>query len=90
MGEFWVLSPIFSPPALYTRVCYTLLLVRYLREWINPSIHQDPDYVALSSDQIQQAEGVISSVFGPKYRTEMIQTIMLQCQEFVNDCKFQV
>lgn len=62
---------------------------RYLREWLNPSMREFPDYVDASPAANEQAETAVFQNLPPRSRIPTLQSMFYQCQSVVNSCSFQ-
>uniref|UniRef100_A0A915E784 Uncharacterized protein n=1 Tax=Ditylenchus dipsaci TaxID=166011 RepID=A0A915E784_9BILA len=63
-------------------------VLQYLREWLDPSMVQSPDYVAMSSQEMRLAESTISQLLPNAGLKERLSQILIQCQDFISSCAY--
>ncbi|KHN80653.1 hypothetical protein Tcan_09886 [Toxocara canis] len=65
---------------------YTL---RYLHEWLNPSLRTEADYTPFNMQEQIQAQQLIAQVLPHSTRKQTLSNALLPCQTIVNSCSFQ-
>uniref|UniRef100_A0A915BLV8 Uncharacterized protein n=1 Tax=Parascaris univalens TaxID=6257 RepID=A0A915BLV8_PARUN len=64
-------------------------VIRYLHEWVDPSLRLAADYTPLSTQQQIHAQQLIAQSLPQSTRTNVLSDAFVQCHNVINSCRFQ-
>ncbi|KAK0428682.1 hypothetical protein QR680_010943 [Steinernema hermaphroditum] len=62
--------------------------IRYLEEWLNPSLSDQADFVPLEGAAMYQAKQLMTQYLATGMTQERITRLLYQCQDLINSCRF--
>ncbi|KAI1713899.1 amiloride-sensitive sodium channel domain-containing protein [Ditylenchus destructor] len=64
-------------------------VLQYMREWLDPSTNQSPDYVTLSSADQKRAENTVIQLLPAAGLKQRLSQLLPKCQDFISSCTYQ-